>query len=86
MIIIITKIIIIIINNNNNTSDNNNNSNNRIQRPDMFFKDPGCPQEIVCIMLFSGTIIALITTIIILKHHYQRHKPATHPNILISKI
>ena len=36
-------------------------------------------------MLFLGTIIALITSSIILKHHYQRHKPATCRNILIKQ-
>ena len=49
------------------------------------FRGHGCPQEIGCIMLFAGTIVALITTRIILKHHYQRHKPATHHNILIKQ-
>ena len=32
-----------------------------------------------------GVIIALITTSIILKHHYQRHKPATRRNISIKQ-
>ena len=50
-----------------------------------FFKGPSYPQEIASIMLFSGTIVALITTGIILKHYYQRHKPATHCNILIKQ-
>ena len=36
-------------------------------------------------MLFPATIIALITTSIILKHHYQRHKPATRRNISIKQ-
>ena len=36
-------------------------------------------------MLFPGTIIALIATSIILKHHYQRHKPATRRNISIKQ-
>ena len=36
-------------------------------------------------MLLPGTIIALIATNIILKHHYQRHKPATHRNIAIKQ-
>ena len=36
-------------------------------------------------MLFQGTIIALITTGIIFKHQYQRHKPATRRNISIKQ-
>ena len=36
-------------------------------------------------MLFPGTIIALITTSIILEHHYQRHKPVTCCNISIKQ-
>ena len=36
-------------------------------------------------MLFPGSIIAVITTGIILKHHYQRHKLATCHNISIKQ-
>ena len=36
-------------------------------------------------MLSSGTIIALIATCIILKHHHQRHKPDTRRNISIKQ-
>ena len=36
-------------------------------------------------MLFQGTIIALITTSIILKHHYQMHKLATRRNISVKQ-
>ena len=67
-----------------NNAENNDNNNN-FWEARRVFRGPGCPQEIACIMLFQGTIIARITTSMILTYHYQRHKPATHRNIPIKQ-
>ena len=49
----------------------------------MGLKTSGSHELPQCIIIII--IIALITTGIILKHHYQRHKPATRRNISIKQ-